>query len=82
MAMFVRAANQFSSLLKVKTTCLCLKNWKYYKKTIKLCTGKSQVFTIIDRKLISLTLVLNCLRLYNEQNNTRRIEDMNFIFSW
>ena len=36
---------------------------------------------IIDRKLILLTWVLNCLQLYNKQNITRRCEDMNFIFS-
>ena len=40
-----------------------------------------EVFTIIDRKLILLTSVLNCLGLYNKQNITRRFEDMNFIFS-
>ena len=39
-------------------------------------------FSIIDRKLIVLTWVLNCLQLYNKQNITPRFEDMNFIFSW
>ena len=51
----------------------------FKEKTTCLCR---KVFTIIDRKLILLTWVLDCLRLYNKQNITRRFEDMNFIFSW
>ena len=42
--MFVRAANQFSPLFKERTTRLCRKKWKYYKKTIKVCTG---IFLVI-----------------------------------
>ena len=65
MATFVRAANQFASLLKAKNSMLLSQKWKYYKKTLKWCTGilwvqiiwcsMSEIklnFSIIDQKWI------------------------------
>ena len=91
MAMFVRAANQFSPLFKEKNYMFVPKKMEILQENIKMmnryCFSFNNIeikpcFSIIDRKLILLTWVLNCLQLYNKQNITRRFEDTNFIFSW